>query len=61
MRASFFTPVPVVLPPGLDDDARLLAAWSAHPDPQVWAGEVSTVRLARQRLLVLRRAREVRA
>lgn len=61
MRSGVLTPVPVVVPPGLDDDERLLAAWSAHPDPQVWTGEVCTVRLARQRVLMLRRAREARA
>lgn len=58
MRLAILAPIPVVVPPGLSDDERLLAAWSAHPDPQVWTGEVCTVRLARQRLLVLRRARE---
>lgn len=62
MRLSrFFPPIPVVVPPGLNDDERLLAAWSALPDPNVWSGQVDTVRHARQRLLVLRRASEARA
>ena len=56
VRARIFEPVPVVVTPDMDADARLLASWAGLPDPQIWRGEVLTVRLARRRLLDLRHA-----
>lgn len=59
MRAvQFFRPIPVVVPPGLTADERLLAAWAGRPDPEP-DGRILTVREARLRLIRLRRERGI--
>lgn len=54
----FFKPIPVVVPPGLSDDDKLLAAWAGLPDPEP-TGTTATVRAARRRVVELRRERGV--
>lgn len=58
MMAAFFKPIPVVVPPGLSPDDRLLAAWAGQPDPTP-EGRILTVREARRRLIRLRRDRGI--